>query len=171
MQRLNEQEINRRLISYESPEVTKELYQFGTMLLTEIRQRNDDLDAKATKIAGYSGGVLTLLFSTFNIWGRNLNSLATVLSLSGIACVFAAGLMAILVWSITKFSWFSENEWFREECLSDADRLQRYHILTMHGVFQFHESICSGKAKFIRWSGYVFTLAYILILCAIYVTI
>jgi len=167
---LTEQEINRRLTSYESSDVTKELNQFGAMLLAEIQQRSSDLDEKATKIAGYSGAALSLFISTFAFWGRNLNGIATVSLLAAMSCVFIAGILALIVWSMTKYSWFSEDEWFKEECISDPDRLQRYHLLAMHGVFQSHKAVCQGKARLIRWAGYVFSFAFVLMIIALYAT-
>ena len=68
--KLSDAEVKARLASYKSSEVTDELYDFGKMMIDEAIDRFKSLDTKATAIAAYSIGLITILVSTQTVWAR-----------------------------------------------------------------------------------------------------
>ena len=74
--RLSDDEVKQRLKSYEAPAVTDELYGFGKMMVDEVIDRFKSLDAKATAIAAYSIGLVTVLVSTHAAWTNAVHSWA-----------------------------------------------------------------------------------------------
>jgi len=146
--RLSDDEVKQRLKSYTAPAVTDELYGFGKMMVDEVIDRFKSLDAKATAIAAYSIGLITVLISTHAAWITNApHSWATYAPIaSGITAFAAAGFAISSLW-LKRFEWFSHDEWMKADCLNDPERLRRYHILTMYGVHRTHQIRCRTKAS------------------------
>jgi hypothetical protein len=143
---LNDDEVKARLMSYTSLEVTEELYGFGKMMIDEAIDRFKSLDAKATAIAAYSIGVITIFVSTQSIWTKATSWALYAPPVSGLMALAAAAFAISSLW-LKRFEWFSQDEWIKADCLKDAERLRRYHILTMAGVQRSHQQRCRSKAS------------------------
>lgn len=164
MTSLNDDEVKGRLISYESSEVTDELYDFGKMMIDEAIDRFKSLDAKATAIAAYSIGVITILVSTQTIWTKATSWTLYVPPVSGLIALAAAAFAISSLW-LKRFEWFSQDEWIKADCLNDADRLRRYHVLTMAGVQRSYQRRCRAKASRIAIAqGLLLSSAVVLVL-------
>jgi hypothetical protein len=147
-------EVKERLASYNEPKVTDELYDLGKILVSEAQDRFKSLDTKASAIAAYSIGVITLLVSTRGSWGQvsHLWSVRAIV-LGGIVALVAA-LLAIWALTLKEYQWFSENVWLESSCLKDAERLRRFHVLAMWTIVDSHNSTCETKASriyFAQW--------------------
>jgi hypothetical protein len=144
--RLNDAEVKARLTSYKSSEVTDELYDFGKMMIDEAIDRFKSLDTKATAIAAYSIGLITILASTQSIWTKAHSWVVYIPPASGLIALAAAAFAISALW-LKRFEWFSQDEWMKADCLSDPDRLRRYHVLTMAGVQRSYQRRCRSKAS------------------------
>jgi hypothetical protein len=165
---LSDAEVKRRLRLYSSPETTTELYSFGSMLVAEIIERIHRLEAKAGTLAGYAGAILALIVTSAAFWGSHLQHLERVAILLAALSAFASECFAILAIQLGSFEWFSDNEWLREECLSDAETLRKYHILTMRGVIASHRSVGEEKTKNIERSQWFLGATALFLLTAVF---
>jgi hypothetical protein len=144
--RLSEDAIRQRLASYKSPEVTNELYAFGKMMVDEVVDRFKSLDTKATAIAAYSIGLITILVSTRASWRSATHPLVGYAPLVSGAIAFASAAVAVSTLWLKGFAGISQDEWVKAECLDDAEKLRRYHIIVMHGVHESYRKLCKQKA-------------------------
>lgn len=144
---LSNQEMKGRLASYELPEVTNELYSFGSMLVSEIVDRVHKAEAKAGTLAGYSGAILALIVSTFSLWNGHFHAAEKGAMYGAAFMAFVSQMCALWALKIDKFNWFSDNDWLRGECLSDVEALRKYHLLTMHTVIVSHGEAAERKSN------------------------
>ncbi|SRR6266446_5456918 len=164
---LTEDEVIARLGEVKIPEVTDELYSFGEMMVDEVVDRLKTLETKATWIAAYSIGLITILVSLQVKWTGTFHPWAlSALALSG-AIAFAAAATAVSALSLKSFPFFSHNEWMNRDCLNDADRLRRYHIIVMHGVHSSYREHCSSKAARIGTAQSLLLLSALLLVLAL----
>ncbi len=56
-------DVKKVVYSYQEPEVTNQLYAFGSVLLEEIQDRAKQIDAKAVMVLGWSLAVLAFWFT------------------------------------------------------------------------------------------------------------
>lgn len=170
MRKLKAEEVKERLECYESAGVTDELYDFGKMLVSDIVERHNRLEGKATTTAAYSIGVITLLASTYANW---INRGISYGVLVAVAAAFAATVFSVWSLKLEQFDGISQTEWFERSCLDDREALRKFHVFTMWGVFASHESVSDKKASRIRIAqglllvaaiSIVLTLAYAIII-------
>jgi hypothetical protein len=143
---LSDSIVSERLNTYEEPETTKELYEFGKLLLDESLDSGYRLDSKAFMSAGYASVILTLLVASAAFWSSKGVGALFMFVGAGIA-TFVAAVAAFAALKLQAVDWFSPNEWFNTECLGDTERLRRYHILCMYGVRQSQKRICWSKIR------------------------
>ena len=167
MSDLPAKEMSERLTSYESEETTKELYDFGKMLVQECVERVHHIDSKATMLAGYSGTILALLVATSAIWKPTIDKWAMGIVFAAAFAALMAGMFAIWSFSPTRFDWFSDNEWVDKAYLNDPEQLRRYHVLTMHNVVSLHEAISKLKTARIKSSRFMLGISATLLFAAL----
>ncbi len=141
---LTEDEVRVRLGSYSDANITDELYEFGRMLLQNSVDRIGKLDSKGAALAAYCGGLITVLVATRDVWSK-LSPQQVLLTGVATALIFLAAASAIASMSLRKTEWFTQNEWLKGDCLSSADRLRRYHVLTMWGIVKSHHGAYRKK--------------------------
>jgi hypothetical protein len=149
---LSSEQVNDRLCSYDGADgkVTEDLYQFGLMLVSEFVDRVHHLDSKAATLAAYSTGIVALMVSTSSSWRSALHGWAIGLVFAGaLAAIFAAA-FSLKAAFILRFRWFSDDEWFHEKYLEDAETLRRYRILTMHNIVESHRGAAEKKSNYIH---------------------
>ncbi len=164
---LSVEEVNARLVSYESQETTKELYDFGKMMVGECVERVHKIDSKATMLAGYGGAIIALLISTSSLWMSIIDKWAMVTVFAAAFAVLMSAAYAVWSFSPKTFDWFSDNEWFEKDYLSDPEQLRRYHILTMHNVVRSHDAVSKTKTKRIRTSQRLLGVGTLLLVVAL----
>lgn len=143
---LTEQDVRKRLASYEDSTVTDELYTFGKMLTDDAIERLSKSDAKAGAIAAYSGGLIALLASTSPMWATHLNSRQIAVPVFALLSLFLSAALSVFSMSPRKTEWHSTNEWMKEGCLTTGERLRRYHLLTMWGAYESLNQVYVSKA-------------------------
>lgn len=140
---LSEDEAKDRL-KHADAKVLDELYEFGKMLLTETVARVGRLDTKATYIAAYSIGVVTLLVSTNSGWASRIHFVWLPI-LAGVAA-FLSGISAVLALTLKDFKWFNDDDWLRTECLQNHESLVQYRVLSLREKIDSWEDVASRKA-------------------------
>lgn len=111
-----------------------ELYDFGLFLVRNVVADVERVDKKAAALAAYSGAIITLLISTFNLWFHIVNRwIFPMLFLAGLLTMGAA-VYSVYGLSLREFRWFSQKEWLEDVRAFDAIRLKKYRILTMWDV-------------------------------------
>ncbi len=165
-------EVKRRVETHESPEVTSTLYTLGSFLITANVDLAHQLDSKASTLAAYAGAILSILISTFKIWGQDIaakehthwNLWFVLFGGLLIACSAAFALFGL---SVTRFQWFSDNDWFREPVLGSADNLKRYYLMVMHETNSTHRRANTKKAERLEWAQKSFGAGTLLLMAAL----
>lgn len=148
---LDEKQVRERLaLSKGKPDVVDQLYDFGDMLLRDAVARIAAIDSKATSIAGYAGGLVTLLIATSGIWASQTDWLLTSLTVLAGVVAAIAGACAMHSMALQQTQWFKFSGWLQRDCLQDRDRLRRYHILTMWQVIKSHYECYVTKVGRVR---------------------
>jgi len=165
-QPIGEDEVQSRLGSYNDDEVTAQLYDFGRMMLQDATDRMAKWDSKGTAIVAYSGAVITVLVSTQAIWSRQLDTVAVWLLLASGVAAAIAGFAAVHSLFLQPTEWFTTNAWIQKECLSDVQKLKKYHISTMWKVIESHHEKGRVKIKRLRRAQWGIAIALLLVLDA-----
>ena len=147
MRKIKETEVRERLESYDNPTVTDELYDFGNTLVADIVDRTERLETKASSLAAYSLGTITLMASTYTIWSPSINKVGMLLA---VVLAFTATVFSVLAITLRRFEGISQNEWFKADVLRDRELLRKFHLITMWGVFNSHEANAEIK---VIWIG------------------
>lgn len=139
-------EVDELLAKYSAGDVTKELFDFGRMLLTANDERVGFIDSKATTLVGYSSAILAFLLMRGVGWMHSsleLVAIAIIAVIAGLACFFAG--MALR--GAQNWSELGERTWFpQEQVLAGSDPLKRFYISAMHQVLQDNHRIANRKA-------------------------
>lgn len=135
---LSEVEVASRVEQYSSPDVTDELYRFGTMMIQENLDRTKQLEAKTTAVAGYSGAILAFLISRPPSWLTSPTGWQAILVICAGVFASLAIVFSLSALRVRTHRWFSDSQWFENDNqeLDDVDWLKRYHVLAMHGINQ-----------------------------------
>lgn len=164
---LTDNEITARLESYDDPKVTDELYGFGTMMLQDSVARMGKMDAKAAALAAYSGGLITVLVATRDVWMRLQHAQAVLITIAAALLLLGAG-AAIASMSLQKTEWFTQNEWFKTDCFSSSETIRRYHVLTMWGVVRSHHRAYRRKLRKIYATQFLLITAIVVLFFALF---
>jgi hypothetical protein len=165
---ISEQQVRERLASYEDAAVTDELYTFGQTMLHDAVERLNKSDSKAGVMAGYAGGVVALLASTAKIWATNETKWHILLPMAAIVLLLIAACVAAFSLRLKKTEWLSPNEWMKEECLKSAEKLRRYHILTMWGVHESLDRTYQKKTAHIRKAEWLMLAAWVFLAASLF---
>lgn len=168
MPTLSENDVRERLDSYTESGVTDELYHFGEMLLRDVVERVGKADTKASALAAYAGGLITLLVSTSGIWAKGQPRVHIILPIAAIGALFLAAFFAVSSMSLKRAEWFSPNEWMKKECLETGERLRRYHILAMWGTSESLEKLYQSKLSELRKAQWGTLIAWVLLALAFF---
>jgi hypothetical protein len=134
---LTEDRVHTIVSTYDDPDVTASLEDFGRLLVAANRERTQDIERKATLILGYCLAVLALLVSR-----EPTQSVMAIAKWPPSAVRWASFFAAIslvfsfLALSVRSSRWLSDRQWFEDEndVMEDHDRLRRSHVLAMHAV-------------------------------------
>jgi hypothetical protein len=160
---LDESEVRVRLDSYHAEAVTDELYDFGRILLNDAVDRISKIDSKATAIAGYAGGIITVLISTSGLWTKSFDQYAiAMVFIAGICAAFAGG-AAVHSMALQETLWFTPNVWIKKDCLSEREPLRRYHLLAIWQVVTSHQFRYRTKVARLRRAQYALVISGILL--------
>jgi hypothetical protein len=148
---LDEKQVRERIaLAKGKPDVVNQLYDFGDMLLRDAVARNAAIDSKAASIAGYAGGLVTVLIATSGIWASQTDWLLTSLTVFAGVVAAGAGACAMHSMALQQTHWFKFSGWLQKDCLQDRDTLRRYHILSMWQVIKSHHEYYVTKVGRVR---------------------
>jgi hypothetical protein len=133
-----------------APEVVDELYFFGEKLVSDAVDRLSKSDSKATALAGYCGGLVTLVASTSTFWGKYLDVYSLIASVVAVILFIVSAWLAAGSTHPQPTEWYSDNDWFREDCLQARERLRRYRVLTMWRILTSHQQAFRAKTARVR---------------------
>lgn len=164
---LTDEEVRNRLRLCEDPEVVNEIYSFGQVLEKESVDHIRILESKATSFAAYGAAIVTLLVSSSQGWSRFGNQWTSWIAVCAAICGLICTGLSVRVLTLQEFKYISEDDWLKEECLSNIYMLKRYRILTMWGTIDSHDKLQREKAVKLQraqvWlTGAVIFLLYLL---------
>lgn len=146
-------EITNRLSAYQNPETTRELYDFGKLLLQEGVDRAHWLDSKAGVMAGFSGAIFALLLSTFANWKSALENLPFAFRpvvFAGVVLILFASIFSLLGLAVRRYDWLDENRvWLAQEYLEFPDLLERYYLIAMYRSIVSHDRKNGIKSNYL----------------------
>jgi hypothetical protein len=144
-----ENEVIKRLSAYTDPEVTKELYDFGSQLLGERRDRTNWIDTKSGAFAGFAGALIVIIVSTFSGWKELAKEWAgaPIFLFLGLIALLLAALCAIQALRARRFQELEEKDlWFAKEYFDYPDQLRRYYLIGMYRSVVSHDINNEKKA-------------------------
>jgi len=167
MASLEYEEVKKR-VEAASVEVLDDLSALGQTILRDVTERIAKHDGKATAIAAYSGGVITLCVSTAPIWGPRLKGPLPLTAIAaGVSCLILAAWLAIRsTFPTIDTEWHSDNDWLRSECLDNKERMQRYRILSMWRINSSLETAYKKKIGQLRVVLYTVQAGFALLIAA-----
>jgi hypothetical protein len=145
-----ENEVIKRLSSYEDPELTKELYEFGSQLLNDRRNITNSVDSKAGVFAGFAGALIVIVVSTFSGWKELVKDWPTAADFLflGLIALLLAAVFAVQALRTRRFQELDEkNLWFAEEYFQFPDQLRRYYLIGMYRSVVSHDINNEKKSK------------------------
>ena len=165
MTQLEYADVRQRVRSANS-DVVDELYSFGEKLVSDAVDRLAKCDSKASAIAAYSGGLITLTMSTSTFWSKYLDTLSlVVVILAGLLFVVSAWLAGGSTHP-RPTEWYSDNDWLRSECLQAREQLRQYRVLTMWRILKSHQQAFRSKTRQIRIAVLSLKIAFLLLFVA-----
>jgi hypothetical protein len=138
-----------RVIEYlenASPDTVNQLYDFGKILLDQIRALRESYDARLTSAFGWSTGLLAVMFIGDS---RIADSEA---SRPWFLAAATTALLSLVAASIGRFSrsvwkWPSETTWFERDRMPWADSLKKSHVVSMLEAHQSYSERCIKKGN------------------------
>ena len=156
-----------RIKAYNSPEMTRELYAFGSMLVQDAQQHMSNLDTKASMVLGYGSAMVTFLLLGARGPVEGFDFSAPFLILGGLFAV-AAILISFVALKVTSWKWFSEPIWFPDPALlTDDEHLRRHYVEAMHEIHQLVGERNERKATFLEAGQYLLVTAAVLLFLAL----
>lgn len=150
-----ENEVIERLEKYEDPQVTSDLYDFGSQLVRDAIDRVNWLDTKAGIFAGFAGAMIVVVVSTFASWKDLVKDwpIASIFLFLGIIALLLAASSALRGLRVRTFEGLDEKDlWFASEYFQHPDRLRRYYLIGMYRKVVSHRRINDQKAITLRWT-------------------
>ena len=142
------------------PATIQQLYDFGKLLLDQIRWLRTAYDSKLTSCLGWGTVTTAVMLASFTSWGKH--GWITVLAELGLSGAMLCVLSCILGFkSIAGWKWPSEKDWINVDYFAWPDELKKQHVISM---LEAHQSY-SFK---VQRKGYALMVAeYLLVFSAI----
>lgn len=134
----------------QDPAVVASWRRFGELLLTELRERTVALDGKATSLAGWSAALVVGAVSPVPSAGPML--LAVVPAM-------IAALAAIMALRVRATAVPSQMDWFSFEESVDAERLERFYLLSLRDWHECDAETARHKGAWLKVSQSALLLA------------
>jgi hypothetical protein len=150
------------------PETVSQLYEFGKLMLDQIRGLRTSYDSKLTSCLGWGTATVAVMLAGITNWigpgwAHTLASAGTAFAiLSVIAAMFGLKSFAGLEWP-------SEKDWFQSDYFQWPDRLKRHHIVTMLGAHQSYSRRMQRKGYALMLAEYFLVSSALLLASAAFV--
>jgi len=147
---LSESDASKLIYSYDDADVTNQLYAFGSSLLSDLKERSDHVNSKATTILVWATGILAFLFSQSD---KLSGSTSHVFALcSSLLALLAASSAFFSLRTRDDWKWPSDKSWLQPKAVNNSDELKRYHLRVMHGVKQARHCIVEKKGNLLMYA-------------------
>ena len=143
-------------------ETVEEFYRFGQMLFSESLQRASEVDRKLTNMLGWSIAALASLLLKYSHTPQ-LGIAERIFLLVAVASAFAAIVLGSVAFRTRMWPAPSDQDWFREGLWEDAQKLKRYHVISLLLTRQAHVGRVTRKAKYLRGVECLLLIASLLI--------
>ena len=160
---LSKEEVKRRLSLYEDDDVTKELHDFGSMLVGNSTQRIVRLNTSASVTVAYCAGLITVLTSTATIWTKHVGLWTRLLPIAAAGISGLAAIIAVTGMTLKTVAWFSQDDWMNADCLLDPRRLRKFHILSMWQVVSTYDAAYERKTVRVKRAQHLTIAAFVLL--------
>lgn len=150
-----------RLLSKDDldPKSVDQLYDFGKMLLEQIRDLRDSYDSKLTNCLGWSSGIFAVVMVGASDWIKVPGALGKFAS-AGVVFAFLSIIMAMLgLKSVGGWKWPSEKDWFSPEFLKWPNDLKKQHVVVMHAAHRSYSERTQIKGHFLMAAEYSLIVA------------
>jgi hypothetical protein len=134
------------LLEY-SREVVDELFDFGSLVISEAQQRSAQLDSKLGTYLGYGAAIVALL--SIGDWEALKHGPLALKMVMLISLALAMGAIIAVVIALKSEQWPvpSEIDWFKSKYIGDGDKLRRYHISALLKAHQEQQQNNETKAN------------------------
>lgn len=127
----------------------EQLYDFGKVLLDQIRDLRETYDEKLTSCLGWSSALFALVMVGTENWMKIQGPIGLFASF-GVVFAFASLIAAMLgLRSRGGWKWPSEKDWFSEEFLKWPTELKKQHIIVMHQAHRSYSELGQRKGHFL----------------------
>lgn len=142
---LSREEVKALVYSYEKPEVTNQLFEFGKMLLEEVEDRSRRINSQSVTVLGWSMAIIAFLVSGINRAPTGISGYFALGSAIAalIAMVFSSNALR------TRPNWGlpSDKSWIHGSALVQEDELKRYHIRVIYDVMKGNVPLVNSKSR------------------------
>jgi hypothetical protein len=141
---LSKEQVRDLVYSYDSAEVTNQLYKFGETALGEIDRSLARINSRAIAVLGWSTAILAFFLVGINRASSGVGVYfllaSSVFSIVAVLCSFNA--------LRTRGDWKSPSDesWIHQSALVREDELKRYHIRVLHDVKRWRLAITNAKS-------------------------
>lgn len=125
-----------------------ELYCFGSMLLSETRERKSRLESKATNVLVWSMAFVAFIFSRVDSGKFSFNSGARIPSVFALVAAVAAMVSIVFSWMVVRVGYgpiVGDEHWFPSEDINNPEELKLYHVRVMHTAKTNSEQSANSK--------------------------
>jgi hypothetical protein len=128
---VNVDDVIRYLNNNPDQKTIDQLYDFGKLLLDQIRGLKNSYDSKLTSCLGWGTATLAILLAGASNW---MGTTGTHLGLARVGMLLAflsvvASILGLKSWAGWK--WPSEKDWFQAEFFSHPEKLKQQHLVAM----------------------------------------
>lgn len=143
-----------------------ELFDFGKLLLDQIRGLRASYDAKLTSCLGWGTAILAVMLAGFTNWSNHGPS--GVLAGLGASSAFLSVLASVFGFkSVAGWKWPSEKDWFAFEYFDWPERLKRQYVIAMLEAHQSYSKRTQRKGYALMAAEYLLGLSAVLFAVAV----
>lgn len=149
-------------------ETVNELYDFGKLMLDQIRGVRSSYDTKLTSCLGWGTAVLAIMLAGIRSWVGT--GIASALASAGTASALLGVLTSAFgLKSWGGLQWPSEKDWFRKEHMANPGDLKRFYVLAMLEAHQSYSVRVQRKGYALTAAEYLLVIAAMLMGAAVLV--
>lgn len=163
MAKLTYEEVKARVLGAHA-DVVDDLCQLGESLVRDGVDRIARFDSKATAMAAYSAGIVTLSMSTISLWGSKVSGVFRLSMALGIVCFLVSAWLSVKSTFPVDTEWHSDEDWLQSDCLGSREQMKRYRVLTMWKIVSSLDKAHERKQAQLRYARFTMQAAFVLLL-------
>jgi hypothetical protein len=158
---LSETDASKLIYSYKDADVTDQLYTFGSSLLSDLKERSEHVNTKATTVLVWATGILAFLFAQSDKFAGTASQYFSLCS--ALLALLAASSAFFSLRTRDDWKWPSDKSWLQSKAVNNSDELKRYHLRVMHGVKQARHGIIEKKGNRLMYAELFLVLSGVLL--------